>query len=83
MPKGAVWNTPMVSRVSMISMVPRVSTMLERMLDEMDDRCWPLFFGSPLNGKPLAMVESSGQVDDAAHLEVARWSPTYQWRAVW
>jgi len=35
---------PMVSRVSVISMVPRVSTMLERVLDEMDDRCWPLFF---------------------------------------
>ena len=27
---------------------------------------------SPLNGKPLAMVESSGQVDDAAHVEGAR-----------
>ena len=35
---------PMVSRVSVISMVPWVSTMLERVLDEMDDRCWPLFF---------------------------------------
>ena len=33
---------------------------------------------SPLNGKPLAFVESSGQVDDAAHVEGARWSPTCQ-----
>ena len=46
MPKGAVWNTPMVSRVSMISTVPWVSTMFERVLDEMDDRCWPLFFAA-------------------------------------
>ena len=38
---------------------------------------------SPLNGKPLAMVEFSGQVDDAAHVEGARWSPACQWRAVW
>ena len=44
MPKGALWNTSMVPRVSMISTVPRVSTMLERVLDEMDDRRWPLFF---------------------------------------
>jgi len=44
MPKGAVRKTSMVPRMSMISMVPRVSTMLERMLDEMDGRCWPLFF---------------------------------------
>jgi len=39
--------------------------------------------GQQLNGKPLAMVESFGQVDDAAHVEGARWSPTCQWRAVW
>ena len=44
MPKVAVWNTSMVPRVSVISMVPRVSAMLERVLDEMNDRCWPLFF---------------------------------------
>ena len=35
MPKGEVWVT---------SMVPWVSTMFERVLNEMDDRCWPLFF---------------------------------------
>jgi len=44
MPKVAVWNTSMVPRVSVISMVPRVSAMLERVLDDMNDRCWPLFF---------------------------------------
>ena len=46
MPEDAVWKTSIVPRVSMISMVPRVSTMLERVLDEMDDRCWPLFFAA-------------------------------------
>ena len=46
MPKGAVWKTSMVPRVSMISMVLRVSTMLDWVLDEMDDRCWPLFFAA-------------------------------------
>jgi len=44
MPKGAVWSTLMVPRVSMVSMVPQVSTMLEMVPDEMDSRCWPLFF---------------------------------------
>ena len=34
MPKGAVWKTSMVPRVSVISVVPRMSTMLERVLDE-------------------------------------------------
>ena len=44
MPEDAVWKTSIVPRVSMISMVPRVSIMSERVLDEMDGRCWPLFF---------------------------------------
>jgi len=47
MPKGAAWKTSMAPRVSMISMVPQVSTMLERVLDEMDGRCWLLFFLAP------------------------------------
>ena len=37
----------------------------------------------PLNGKSLAMVESPGQVDDAAHVGGANWSPACRWRAVW
>jgi len=43
-PKCAAWKAPMVPRASMTSMVPRVSAMLERVLGEMDGRCWPLFF---------------------------------------
>ena len=42
--KGTGWKTSVVSWVSMMPMLPRVSTMLERVLDEMDGRCWPLFF---------------------------------------
>ena len=34
MPKGAGWKTPMVPRVAVISMVPRVLVMLEGMPDE-------------------------------------------------
>jgi len=44
MPIGAVWKTSIVPRVSIVSMVLRVSTMLEKVPDEMDGRCWPLFF---------------------------------------
>jgi len=42
--RGAVWKTSMVPRVSMISMVPWVSTLLDWVLDEMDGCCRPLFF---------------------------------------
>ena len=38
MPKGAGWKTSMVPRVSMISMVSRVSMMLEGVSDEMVGR---------------------------------------------
>jgi len=47
MPKGtvsAMWKTSMVPRVLMVSMVLQVSTTLKREPDEMDGRCWPLFF---------------------------------------
>ena len=40
----------MVPRVSMMPVLPRVSTMLDRVLGEMDGRCWPLFFTPPLSG---------------------------------
>ena len=48
---------------------------------------FPAVMGSnccgPLNGKPLAMVKSPGQVDGAAHVEGARCSPACRWCAVW
>ena len=43
MPKGAGWKTPMVARVSVMSMVPRVSIMLEGMPGEMDSHD-PVFY---------------------------------------
>ena len=35
------------------------------------------------DGQQLAMVESPGQVDDAAHVGGANWSPACRWRAIW
>jgi len=43
MPKGAGWKTPMVTRVSVMSMVPRVSIMPEGMPGEMDSHD-PVFY---------------------------------------
>ena len=46
--KGTGWKTSVVSWVSMMPMLPRVSIMSERVLDEMDGRCWPLFLEAQL-----------------------------------